>query len=127
MQFINPLLSLLISSTLVSSVPITKRDTTKVLLDLTTITNNTILLSSDLVSFLNNSTSIKPFHRHFADLRRHIEDTTTDITAAGSYNSSDSQTIASQAGDFTQAALNLLIALMNNVTLCSFPIYESEC
>jgi len=116
MQLKGTLLPLLLSTTVVLSIPTNKRDTSKVLLDLSTITNNTVLLSSDLASFITNSSTIEPFAQHFTDLRQSIDVTATDVNAAGSFNSTNSQAIASQAGDFAQAGLNLLITLMNNET-----------
>jgi hypothetical protein len=91
-----------LSFTIVSATPITRRDTAKVLSDLSTITRNTQHLSMDLASFIS-STGNEPFAA------------TAAINAVGSFNSTDSEAIASQVGDFAQAGLNLLISLIDDV------------
>jgi hypothetical protein len=123
MQLITALSYFLLCSTTVSTRSTTKRDTAKVLSALSTITRNTEHLSRDLASFIN-STGNEPFAQHFADLGQHINDATSDINAVGSFNATDSEAIASQAGDFAEAGLNLLIALINNVITPLGPIPE---
>jgi hypothetical protein len=123
MELIAALFSLLLSSLIVSTEPIialSKPDTAKVLSDLSIITRNTQHLSRNLTSFIN-STGTEPFAQHFADLVQHINNATTDVNAVGSFNSTDSEAIASQAGSFTQAGINLIITLINNVTTSPFP------
>ncbi len=123
MQLVAYLFSLILSSAIVSTTPIIKRDTAKVLSDLSTITRNTQYLSSELVFFIN-STGNQTFAQHFTALQQHIDTATTAINAVGSFNSTDSEAIASQVGNFAQAGLNLLIALMKDVTSCHPPIIE---
>jgi hypothetical protein len=118
MQLLSTLFPLLLSSTLVFSVPIVKRDTAKVLGDLEMITRNVVYLTSELATFVASpSTGIATFSQHFSDLDKNIGTTTTDTNAVGSFNSTDSEAIASSTTTFANDALALLQALTNNVKL----------
>jgi hypothetical protein len=123
MQFLNTLFPLLLSSTLVFSAPIAKRDTATVLGNLSMITRNVVYLSSELASFIATpSIGIATFSQHFSDLDKHIDTTTANTNAVGSFNITDSEAIANSASVFANDALNLLIALMNNVNPSHLPV-----
>jgi hypothetical protein len=113
---ISTLLSVLLSSTLVFSTPIAKRDTAKVLSDFAMITRNVQHLSGDLASFVATpSGGIVTFSQHFSDLNTHLAQTTTDTSAVPFFDVADSESIATAAGNFEQAAVPFLVALINDV------------
>jgi hypothetical protein len=123
MQIFTSLFPLLLSSTLVFSTPIAKRieNTAEVLGDFSIITRNVQHLSENLASFVKSpSIGIKTFSTHFSDLNDHLAVTTSDTVAVGSFNTTDSQSVANAAATFAQDALTFLIALMSDVRLSDF-------
>jgi hypothetical protein len=123
MQLLNTLFPLLLTSTLVFSAPFAKRDTATVLGDLSTITRNVVYLSRELASFVATpSVGISTFSQHFSQLDKNIDTATADTNAVGSFNATDSEAVANSASGFANDALNLLIALMNNVNPLYLPL-----
>jgi hypothetical protein len=91
--------------------------------DLAMITRNVVYLSSELATFVASpSTGIATFSQHFSDLDKHLDSTTADINAVGEVNSTNSEAIASSTTTFANDAVNLLIALINNVNPSYLPI-----
>jgi hypothetical protein len=80
-------------------------------------TSNISLRTSHLKS---PSIGIKTFSTHFSDLNDHLAVTTSDTVAVGSFNTTDSQSVANAAATFAQDALTFLIALMSDVRLSDF-------
>ena len=116
MQLLTTLFPLLLTSTLVFSVPIAKRDTATVLGDLSMITRNVVYLSRELASFVATpSIGIATFSNHFSQLDKNIDATTADTNTVGEFNATDSEAVANSASGFANDAVNLLIVLMNNV------------
>lgn len=80
------------------------------------ITRNVVYLSRELASFVAHpSTGIATFSNHFSQLDKNIDTTTADISTVGSFNATDSEAVANSASGFANDAVNLLVALMNNV------------
>ena len=122
MQIFTTLLPFLLSSALVSSAPLTKRDYTpaKVLGDFDMITRNVQHLSTNLASFVAKpSIGIDTFSQHFSDLNTHLAVTTRDTLVVGSFNATDSESVANAAATFAQNALSFLVSLMSDVRTSS--------
>jgi hypothetical protein len=116
MQLLTTLFPLLLTSTLVFSAPFAKRDTATVLGDLSMITRNVVYLSRELASYVATpSIGIATFSQHFSQLDKNIDTATAEINAVGSFNATDSEAVANAASGFANDAVNLLVALINNV------------
>jgi hypothetical protein len=126
MQIFTPLLlPLLLSTTVVFSAPLAKRDYTpaRVLGDFDMLTRNVQHLSGNIASFVAKpSIGIDTFSKHFSDLNLHITETTRDTLVVGSFNTTDSQSIANAAATWAQNTLPFLISLMSDVRI-TFPYY----
>jgi hypothetical protein len=123
MQLLTTLFPLLLTSTLVFSTPITKRDTATVLGDLSMITRNVVYLSRELASYVATpSIGIATFSQHFSQLDKNIDTATAETNAVGSFNATDSEAVANAASGFANDAVNFLVALINNVIPSYLPI-----
>ncbi|KAE9368799.1 hypothetical protein N431DRAFT_428550 [Stipitochalara longipes BDJ] len=117
MQIFTTLLPLLLSSTLVVSTPIAKRqyNTAKVLGDFAMLTRNVDHLTTNLASFVASpSVGISTFSQHFTDFNEHISVTTADTIVVGSFNTTDSSSVANAAASWAQDTLNFLVALIGD-------------
>jgi len=125
MQIFTTLL-LLLSSTLVVSTPIAKREynTAKVLGDFVMLTRNVDHLTTNLASFVASpSVGFSTFSQHFTDFNEHISVTTADTIVVGSFNTTDSPSVAKAAAAWGSDTLNFLIKLMSDV---SFPFSSQK-
>jgi hypothetical protein len=115
MQLTN-ILNILLSTSLVSSIPLVKRDTPQILTDISTIGSEVSALTNDVTSYNGSSSQTEPLLQHFEDLKNSISTTTSDIEAAGTLSQDDSTSISSAVTDVTSPVITLLVGLMNKVT-----------
>ena len=105
----------LLFTSLASSLPLVPRDTSKILLDISTIGSDVTSLTTDVSSFNGSSYQTAPLLQGFEDLKFDITTTTSDVEAAGSFDENDSSSISSAVSDITSSVINLLVDLMGKV------------
>jgi hypothetical protein len=120
MQLTN-IFNILLSTSLVSSIPLVKRDTPQILTDISTISSEVSALTNDVTSYNGSSSQTEPLLQHFEDLKNSISTTTSDIEAAGTFSQDDSTGISSAVTDVTSPVITLLVDLINKVASHSSP------
>jgi hypothetical protein len=119
------ILNILLSTSLVSSVPLVRRDTPQILTDISAIGSEVSTLNNDVTSYNGPSSQTEPLLQHFEDLKNSISTTISDVEAAGIFSQDDSTSISSAVTDITSPVITLLVDLMNKVTRPSFTTYSS--
>jgi hypothetical protein len=109
-------LNIVLSTSLVSSFPLIKRDTPKILTDISTIGSGVSTLTNDVTSYNGSSSRTQPLLQHLEDLKNSISTTASDVEAAGTFSQDDSTSISSAVTDVTSPVITLLVDLMDKVT-----------
>jgi hypothetical protein len=110
------ILNILLSTSLVSSIPLVKRDTPQILTDISAIGGEVSSLTNDVTSYNGSSSQTERLLQHFEDLKNSISTTTSDVEAGGTFGQNDSTSISSAVTDVTSPVITLLVDLMSKVT-----------
>lgn len=121
MQFTNALI-LLLSST-VAALPLSKRSASTVLSDISSIASDVATLTSDATSYTGSLLQSLGLVVNVGSLKSAITTATSDTTAAGTFDSSDSSSITSAASALVPKIVTLLSDLDAKVlsTSCFLP------
>jgi hypothetical protein len=105
------LLPLLFSGSLISALPLTKRDASTVLSDLSTISSDVASLDADVTSYDGSFSQSIPLIIAVDGLESELKTATSDTTAAGDFSDTDSESIVTAINNLTPNIIQLLTDL----------------
>ena len=115
MQFIT-LLNLFLTSTLVSSLPITQGDAPIVLSDISTLCDCVSTLTSDVESYIGSDYQNEALVEAFENLKSEIETATSDTIASPLFTSDESERIVVAIQNLTSPVINLIVDIKSQVS-----------